>query len=55
MRSQHEDQKPEAAPEPPSQPALAPPPPTKPGLSLEERVARLEAWIPRLEAIIGAP
>lgn len=53
MRSQNDEHKTEAAS--PSQPAPAPAPhqgpaPTKPGLSLEERVARLEQ---RLVPIIG--
>lgn len=33
----------------------APPPATPAPLTLEERVAKLEAWIPRLEAIVGTP
>lgn len=53
MKSHAEDKTPEAAPENP-QPDSAPAP-RQPGLSLEERVAKLEAWIPRLEAIVGAP
>lgn len=55
MRSHNDDNKPEAAAEqPPSQPAPAAPrpgpAPAKPGLSLEERVARLEQ---KLVPLIG--
>lgn len=53
MKSHGDDNKPEAAQEHP-QPHSAPAP-KQPGPSLEERVAKLEAWIPRLEALIGAP
>lgn len=38
-----------------SAPAPAPEPAPPPALTLEERVAKLEAWIPRLEAIVGGP
>ena len=51
MRSHAEGNAPEAAPEQPQPaPAQPTPAPTKPGLSLEERVERLEK---RLVAIIG--
>lgn len=44
----------EAGPaEPLPAPAGEPAPPPAP--TLEERVAKLEAWIPRLEAIVGQP
>lgn len=43
----------EPLPAPAGEPA--PPPATPAPLTLEERVAKLETWIPRLEAIVGAP
>ena len=49
MRSRDDDNKPESAPEPAPAPRAGPAP-TKPGLSLEERVERLEK---RLVPIIG--
>lgn len=52
MRSRDDDKQPEPAPEPAAAPVPAPsgPAPTKPGLSLEERVARLEQ---KLVPLIG--
>ena len=50
MRSRDDEQKPEPAAEPTSAPAPSGPAPAKPGLSLEERVERLEK---RLVPIIG--
>lgn len=51
MRSRDDNDKPEAAQPSPPAPAPAPgPAPTKPGLSLEERIERLEK---KLVPIIG--
>lgn len=49
MRSRDDEKQPEPAPEPATAPPAGPAP-TKPGLSLEERVARLEQ---KLVPLIG--
>lgn len=51
MSKGHHDAPEEPAPLPQAAPEPAPTPPKPP--TLEERVARLEAYLPRLEAILG--
>lgn len=53
MSKGHHDAPEEPAALPEAAPAPAPAPAAPPAPTLEERVAKLEAYLPRLEAILG--
>lgn len=55
MKSHAEGNTPEAAPAPQPETAAAPEPASAPTPTLEQRVAKLESYIPRIEALLGAP